>query len=396
MADTCKGLKYKGHVCAVGLSRGLKFHNSDIYKAAYPDLDLIVLDGRTGTQTGRRLAVKNAIEEFNPDIVIPVMLFDGLYETVRLKSRKNFKIVYPVHEVTTGVQRDIENYAAWMDAIVFVDNSGAEAFTRYIDDPNKSRLIPCGVPPATALVDRKVGDKLHIGYCGRLEDQHKRVLELVKLTEHLIKDDIQFKITIVGEGSSRQELERGLSALGSSADCTLLGPQPRDKLYQMFYPEIDLLVIFSEGETGPLVALEAHANGCIVLTSNFAGRAQNGYLESDRNALVFDIGEIDQAVRFIKKLIQQPALGRRLVAQGYISVKHKLLEESIEQWEQLILSLARNPVFKANKELPDSVSAKGTLDKFLRYPVLSELVRRFFGIRHQHDSIRSEWPFYSG
>jgi len=394
LADLISGLESYGHVCVVALARGPIFHDPCAYRKAYPSLRTVELDGLTGSPVGRQMSVKKALLQEKPDIVMPIMLSDGLEVSAYLKQNLAYKLVYPVHEIGQGVTNDLRRYSEFIDSIVFVDQSSERHYLKVLADESRSLVLPCGV--REHVHNRVESRNLRIGFCGRLVGQ-KRVLDLIPLCEALDKVEQLFSLTIVGAGEDLNTLQAGLSnRINSDANNTsevrILSPVDRDQLYEQFYNNIDILIITSEWETGPLVAFEAMMNNVVVVTSNFSGRSENGCLLDEENCLVFPIGDMTKAADQIQRLTQDSDLNARLVGSAYkYASRQRSLKTMCDSWLQLFLSLQTEKKPPSTKEHLYVVASLPVNSRLQR---AKEYIRRLFRLKYLHKSAGEEWPYF--
>lgn len=397
LADIAKSLPVHGYDCIVGLAKGQQFHLPANYRTAYPALEYIEMDGTSGAADGRRLAVADTIKRTRPDVVIPVMLADGLAGAVQFKSRFKHYIVYPVHEIAQGVGNDLAHFGKWIDRIVFVDQSGPNAYAEECRGlENRCRIIPCGVSYGKSLPRPERGAALRIGFCGRIEQVPKRVLDLIDLCKKIEYLGIDYQLDIVGEGTALATLEQAFRLRIDSGKVKLWGGRSRDELYKSFYPVVDVLVITSEWETGPLVAFEAMMNRCLVITADFSGRKENGQLIDGKNCLVFPIGDMNAAARSIEWTISHPDEAKELAANGCdFAIEYRSTEKMTECWMQLLDDLqTAKPVF-ASGICPEISQDRSRLRRLGMPAWLAENLRRITRRHFDHASPGEEWPYYS-
>lgn len=390
--DLHSGLAKRGHEVTVALAQGRNFHDPERYHAAYPDLNVVKLDGRTGTQVGREMAVRKCLKQVDPDIVIPVMLADGLRISAEEKTRFKYKIIYPVHEISQGVHEDLRKYGASMDKIVFVDRSGLKKYASEHTTDGQVSLIRCGVPPAIGVQNPTGREEIRIGFCGRLEQTQKRVMDLVDLCSNLDSMDIKYSLDIVGEGAAKSALAEGLGKLCNNSSIRFWDTHDRAYLYRYFYPSIDALIVTSNWETGPLVAFEALMHGVTLVTSDFYGRVENGLLRDGENCLVFPVGDMESASRRICFLTHNPQFITELKESARQECNRSCsLETMCAEWSVL---LEEATVTETRHPIKVDVSALGWPNLSKNANVI-ELARRLTGRHFSHTSVRAEWPFYN-
>ena len=399
MADMIAGLKADDIQCTVGLAKGLVFHKPKNYLAAYPEIDgFIELDGTSGVASSRRLAVARAIYSLQPQIVVPVMCADGLAESVRLKSKLNFRIVYPVHEICDGVANDLQRFAPWIDQVIFVDQGGLQRYQSLLDSiPVKAGVIPCGVLGSTTEHKESDPKALHIGFCGRLQQNQKRALDLVHLCEQLEEINQPYHLHIIGDGPERVDLSAKLATRIGSGVVEMSPRKNRDEIFKTFYPAIDVLFVASDWETGPLVAFEAMMNHCLVVTSNFSGRETSRSLMDGERCLVFPVGDMAAAARRLQWVATHRDDARMIAHRGFqYAMDNRSIDQMVTSWVNVFnTAWAAAPVV-SNAPVPKEKTGQSRLEALGCPDWLSARLRKCSGRRFEHAHAGEEWPYYSG
>lgn len=134
---------------------------------------------------------------------------------------------------------------------------------KYKINGNKITVIPNGIPAKYFFNRTHTSSHVHkILFVGRLVPQKNP--ELVIKTLCLL--NTSFQLTIVGDGELKQKLE-ALISVHALSHVTLLGYKNSEEIIKL-YRKSDLLLMPSQNEGMPLVALEAMASGLPILTSD--------------------------------------------------------------------------------------------------------------------------------
>ena len=198
------------------------------------------------------------------------------------------------------------------ECITTVDGSSIPAFSR-LDIPHV-KYGPNGVDSALFQVKRDAQARPLMQFLcvGRLE--HQKGLDiLIEAASVLRKATNDFCITIIGDGSLRDELARQISAGSLDVHVQLLGSVPRDELVRQ-YACSDAFVLPSRWEGMPLTLLEAWAAGLPVIVTDVGGITQ--ICRDRENALVIQPGKPSQLCRAMRLLMDHPDLGKRLGSEG--------------------------------------------------------------------------------
>jgi Glycosyl transferases group 1 len=203
---------------------------------------------------------------------------------------------------------------------------------------------------------------------------------------------VNYRFSVVGDGSDRSQLKQKLSLLNKKID--FLGYLDSSAIEKQIYPNHTILLITSPAETGPIVAWEAMSHGLVLVTSQYIGSGLEGSLRDGENCLMFPVGDVKAAAEAIVRL-QDPVLrlslsqaGRELVSQRYS------LSSSIQAWETAIKEILKLPPLKSSG-IQNLVSPSGRLDLLLGTR-LAEKIRKVLGISFKHQSAGGEWPHSYG
>jgi hypothetical protein len=170
---------------------------------------------------------------------------------------------------------------------------------------------------------------------------------------------------------------------------------PATDLRARLYREVDALLVPSRWETGPLVAWEAMAEGVPVVASRYVGSGLEGALRHEENALLFDVGDVEEAARQLARLARDRALADRLRDGGLALVRDRYaLPRSIEGWDHSLAALLELPHLPRAED-PPVRPATGRLERWLG-PRRAETVRAALGRTGPEAGSGGEWPHAYG
>lgn len=140
-------------------------------------------------------------------------------------------------------------------------------------------VIPNGVDTQTFTPtgSRARDGSIHLLFVGRLASQ-KGVDVLLQSMAQLAQQDAEngmqpFRLSLVGDGPLKSELERTVHELGLSRSVSFLGWRRRDELPGLF-DAADIFVLPSRDEGMPNVLLEAMSSGLPVVASRAGGSSE--------------------------------------------------------------------------------------------------------------------------
>ncbi len=170
-----------------------------------------------------------------------------------------------------------------------------------------------------------------IGYVGRLEKIKGADLVIPAFAVGY-KEQPKLRLLIVGEGSQRSYMQEQARQLGVTEQIEWAGQQQQSRL-QAYYDRIDLLLIPSRSEGFGLTALEGMARGCIPLAARVGGLCE--LIEEEQSGMLHTPDDIDDITRNIKRVVNNPKLGRFFAAQAI--TRARMFD--FEQYSKLINNL---------------------------------------------------------
>ncbi len=144
-------------------------------------------------------------------------------------------------------------------------------------------------------------------------------------------------LLIAGDGDERGALERRASELGLGERVRFLGPQPRDRVVELFRAA-DASVLSSSWENFPHTVVEALSAGTPVLATRVGGVAE--VVQDDVNGLLVDSGDAAGLAAAIRRYFADEALRDRLRAAAAGSVAGYDRETIFGRLEQALADAA--------------------------------------------------------
>jgi glycosyltransferase involved in cell wall biosynthesis len=383
MESLARHLPSRGVEVLFGLAKGARFHDPAAFRAAFPAIRGIDVDGTSGTAYGRRRALRRVILEAGPDVVLIARMFDAYPVCAALKLEGHgLRLAVTVQAYENDYFADLERYQDFVDVCVASGNRILGETQRRTSVPAVS--IPGGVAPPRHLRRSHEGP-LRIGYVGRIEQLQKRALDLLPFVEALDRRGIPFTLDVAGDGTVIDELRAQLPR------ARFHGWLSTAELYDRIYPELDVLVHFAEYEGVTIAPREAMVHGAVPVISRFIGAED---FVDGVNALTFSVGDITAAADAVERLHRDRALLERLseaARQSQTGIRSE--QGAIDAWAAAFREAVARPV-RIGRTLPIAPRDRGFLSR-LRVPdSIAELVRRVR--RREHEDPGSEWPHWSG
>ncbi|HEX7153852.1 MAG TPA: glycosyltransferase family 4 protein [Thermoanaerobaculia bacterium] len=372
-------LPSRGFEVIFGLAKGVRFHDPRKFREAFPVIRGIDVDGTSGTAYGRRRALRRAILQVDPDLVLIARIGEAYIAASELKTEGHrLRLAVTIQANEGDYFADLARWRDFVDLCVTSGELAASEARRELPS-ERVRSIPGGVAAPRRLVQHDPAAPLRIGYVGRLEQVQKRILDLPLLVEELRRRGVPHSLVIAGGGS----VQLGLPVLGwlSTAE-----------LYERVYPELDVLVHFAEWEGITIAPREAMAHGVVPVVSRFRGLDEEGQLLDERNALVFPVGDITAAADQLERLHHDRALLARLSNEARQSQRGIRSEQgAIDAWAEAFRAALAMPQRKGT--MPPLHADSGLLTRLGVPQGMAELLRRIR--RRPHGDAGSEWPHCS-
>ena len=170
-----------------------------------------------------------------------------------------------------------------------------------------------------------------LGVVSRLEAIKGMDLVVPAFAE-VLKQHPDTRLLVVGDGSLRTSMEQQAVELGCADHITWVGRQPQEELPQ-WYGQMDIVLMPSRSEGFGLTAIEAMANGCVVVASEVGGLPE--VVRHGECGLLHRTEDIADMASKICSLIGDEALYTQLRAQSLVEVE----KYSFERYAELICNL---------------------------------------------------------
>ena len=184
---------------------------------------------------------------------------------------------------------------------------------------------------APSLRGRAGGEAPILGVVSRLESIKGMDLVVPAFAE-VLKRFPAVRLLVVGDGSLRATMELQAVELGCADRITWVGRQPQEELNK-WYGQMDIVLMPSRSEGFGLTAIEAMANGCVMVASNVGGLPE--VVRDGVCGLLHRTEDVQDMADKVCALLDDAALYDRLRAQSLTEVK----KYSFEHYAVLINNL---------------------------------------------------------
>ncbi|MCU0536489.1 MAG: glycosyltransferase family 4 protein [Hydrococcus sp. Prado102] len=357
---------------------GVQIHLLDILRGYQGKLELILVTGQEGflTEKARELGVKVYVLPTLVRPIHPLKDIQALGQVLKLIRQEKPDLIH-THSAKSGLVGRLAGQIAkvpvvhtdhgwaftaplpwqwkmvsipsewlaahWCSKIITVSEYELEIGLRYkIAPPSKLVKIYCGVPDTVRRANPGKADEVNIAMVARFDPQKNHILLLQALSE--IK--LPFRLLLVGDGSTRSQVEDAASKLNLVERVEFLGS--RDDIDEIL-SKVHIFVLATHWESFGIVSVEAMRAMLPVVGSDVGGVSEV-VVEGETGFLV-PSGDVIAMRDRLAQLIADPQLRIKMGKAG-----RKRYEENftIEQMLDRILEvyqavLANRPMGKSIK-----------------------------------------------
>jgi glycogen(starch) synthase len=154
-------------------------------------------------------------------------------------------------------------------------------------------------PPIGAFLQRPARP-LTITFAGRIQQQQKRILDLIELTKILVTKAGSYNFRIVGEGSELGQLMEFFKHVRySNISCNFLGLIDNERMMNE-WTESDVCILFSEYEGMSISMAESMGQGCVPVVTDVSGAREA--IVQGKTGFTFPVGALGAAASYLEIL----------------------------------------------------------------------------------------------
>lgn len=184
-------------------------------------------------------------------------------------------------------------------------------------------------------------ENIKILYVGYMRHE-KGITFLMDAVKTLIIEGYHISLTLVGEGDKFRDYQKYSQQLGISNHISFKGHIPLSYELLEKYRDNDIFILPSISEGTPRVLIEAMASGAIVIASNIGGIPFT--IENEFNGILVKPKSSDAIMKAVLRIINDHALRKKLMKNGYQFAKMNTLEKHVDEVYQFI----NDNYFKSN------------------------------------------------
>ena len=211
--------------------------------------------------------------------------------------------------------------------------------------------VPC---PSTPPAKKDAGEgPIRLAYLGIVRHHEKRALDFIPLVSELLARKVDFELTIIGDGSERQQLQRALFAMpGAAPRVRFLGMLANPEALEVLSHQHVLLLV-SEVEGQPIAMLEAMALGVVPVVSDLAGLRE--IIVAGENGFLAPFGATTEFACKIDHLARSPEVRSKMALAAWKTVfaNHKM-KTAIGKFAETLETVCGLPLPDRRRLAPDT------------------------------------------
>lgn len=249
-------------------------------------------------------------------VILPMQLSSTFSELIVTRCKE---LNIPTLFRTTGTINETNHVRYLNDVSCFVHHSKSNALRLDSSKTNYCIIDQCSLNEKLLNLPIETGNSLRFGFLGRFSEE-KGIMDLI---DYVIKCN-DLVLYLVGDGEQKEDVLRKIENVNT---IRYLGVINNEDL-EVFFEKIDVLIIPSKEETGPLVGLEAMAAGKIIMSTKVGAMMER--LENTENQFWFENTEAS----FVREINKLSVLSEKQLSK----IKTKNRERYLEQYSKEVIS----------------------------------------------------------
>jgi len=185
---------------------------------------------------------------------------------------------------------------------------------------SRSSVIPFGIETPESYINRVYDNnsKINIVYTGRIVQKQKRVADLTKIVNLLVNRNVDFQLTIVGDGKFKTQLEEMMKEYVEMGFVIFTGELKNAEVLNILDDQ-DIFILTSDYEGLPISLLEAMSRGCIPIVSDLKSGIPQ-LIVNNENGFRAPVGNIEKYFEYIKYLKDNIELRKKMSFNAYETI----------------------------------------------------------------------------
>lgn len=245
--------------------------------------------------------------KFNPDII--VSNFNGLTQFILPIIKRKAKVIHIIHSAASEFYDTATINARFVDRWIAPTKGIQTLFNAYTDNQYSARVtvVHHGVDDASCS-DTRDSHPLEICFVG-VVDQHKGILVVPEIIKDVLRQGIDLRITVIGEGGKEDWVKEQLAEEYDAGILRMTGGLPHNQVYD-YLAKSDIFLYPTHLDAFGLVIAEAMINGAVPLVTLLDGITDD-LVEDGKSGFLFRRDDINAfADRIVQLATDRPLLSR--------------------------------------------------------------------------------------
>jgi glycosyltransferase involved in cell wall biosynthesis len=271
-----------------------------------------------------------------PGTIIPNWSY-ATYATcalISLTNAHNLRIIGVAHTDEPMYYDYLKHYEPIIHIFVAVSEDIAAKLKKVIPDRQDDIVTrPCGVDIPSQLVRgySTTPEAIKLTYAGRIENDQKRIYDLVNLAKILEKNKVNFHLKIIGSGDQETWLCKEINLVNASSErqrITFEGGVPYSQMPDC-WKDTDICVLVSNYEGTSISMLEAMAQGCVPVVTNVSGTK---IISNGINGFTVPVGDMEKMAYLIEELTNDRSKLQQVGTYAYQTILNNYSFEKYVPW----------------------------------------------------------------
>jgi glycosyltransferase involved in cell wall biosynthesis len=282
------------------------------------------------------------LEALAPCVFLPG--YDQAYSCVSPKLSNHVVIVGNIHSDHSEAYEHFGRLGRyWNQTVMGSEYLRLKVAAQYPGLADRLSVLPYGVviPPARPVRNRIAGDPLRILYTGRLTQEGKRVLDVPRIVDALVRRQVPVQLSFTGRGQDEEALRAACQHLSDRGMVQFYGMVAEERLPGI-YEQNDILILPSEFEGKPLGLVEGMGRGCVPVATDIPSGIPE-LVKDGVNGYLVPVGAIETFADRLTDLHRDMRLWERFSASAFETVSRGgyRVEDMVAGYLELFRRLTR-------------------------------------------------------
>jgi glycosyltransferase involved in cell wall biosynthesis len=268
----------------------------------HPDMVVNPLLGRFARLNEIEHVLERYLDQARPDVV----LINGSYWMIpTLQHRKQrgekVRVVGICHADDNGYYSGLGFYRDCFDHVIGVSETCYRKLLRLGFPPERTSLLPYGVPCPAQPPPHVYGEELRLVYVGRLTQWQKRIFDFIPLIKELNACRDDYQLHFYGAGEDEKTFREQAEAINSQRRVHFNGWVPANQVATTVWRDADIFLLMSVYEGLSISMLEAMAYGVVPIVSGVESGARD-VIRDGVTGYIFPVGDAKYCAERIRTL----------------------------------------------------------------------------------------------